>query len=85
MRLIRRVVSFYVLGAHVQISESVITWPSDSSNIESMRVVHFEIVLHHSPLHLSMAVEGREEIFGIDFIFHLLVSGIKQINAVRVS
>lgn len=45
---------------HVQISESVITWPSDPSNIESMRVVHFEIVLHHSPLHLPMAVEGRE-------------------------
>ena len=62
---------------------TTITWPSDPSHVESVRVVHFEVVLHDRPLHLPRPVDGREEVFGIDLIFHLLVSGMKQKHAVR--
>lgn len=59
-------------------AELILTWSCYPANIETMGVIHFEIILHNGPLRLALSSNRWKQIFRIYFIFDLLIAEIKE-------
>lgn len=52
-----------------------LTWSSNTTDVELMAVIDFEVLLDYRSFGLTGAVNGREEIFRIDFVVYPLIAG----------
>lgn len=52
-----------------------LTWSRDTTEIELVAVIDFEVLLDYRSLGLAGAVHGREEVFRVDFVVYPLVAG----------
>jgi len=55
--------------------DETLTWPCDTTDIELMAVIDFEVLFDYRSLGLARAVDGREKVFRIDFVVYPLVTG----------
>jgi len=55
--------------------DETLTWPCDTTDIELMTVIDFEVLFDYRSLGLARAVDGREKVFRIDFVVYPLVTG----------
>jgi uncharacterized membrane protein len=53
----------------------IFTWSSDTADIELMAVVDFEVLLHYRSFDFARTVDGRKEVFWIDFVMYPLIAG----------
>lgn len=64
-----------------------LTGPRDASDIEAMRIIHFEVLFDDGALSFALPRYRREQILGIDLILQLLVAvkiGFKFSSGVSV-
>lgn len=52
-----------------------LTWSSNTTDVELMAVIDFEVLLDYRSFGLTGAVDRREEIFRIDFVVYPLIAG----------
>lgn len=52
-----------------------LTWSSDTTDIELMTIIDFEVLFDYRSFGLAGAVDGREEVFRVDFVVNPLVAG----------
>lgn len=57
------------------IIDETLTWSCDTTDIELVAVIDFEILLNYRSFGLAGAVDRREEVLRIDFIVYPLVTG----------
>jgi len=55
--------------------DETLTWPRDTTDIELMAVIDFEVLLDYRSFGLAGTVDGWEEVFRIDFVVYPLVTG----------
>lgn len=55
--------------------DGTLTWSSNTTDIELMTIIDFEVLLDYRSFGLARAVDGREEVFRIDFVVYPLIAG----------
>lgn len=55
--------------------DETLTWPRDTTDIELVAVIDFEVLLDYRSFGLAGTVDGWEEIFRVDFVVYPLVTG----------
>jgi len=55
--------------------DETLTWSCDTTEIELVAIIDFEVLLDYRSLGLARSVDGRKEVFRIDFVVYPLITG----------